>query len=333
MAIIQCFAIMYHFKDIQGIIQKAIASRNFVQEPRGLYEPISYSLNTGGKRLRPVLLLMASNLYTSDIQSALMPALGIEIFHNFTLVHDDIMDKASVRRNHPTVHAKWGTNTAILSGDAMFIRAYDYIFDYRGREAEKVYRVFNQSALRVCEGQQYDMNFETTPDVSEEQYLKMIELKTAELIACSLKIGALIGGANDSEADKIFEFGKNMGMAFQLQDDYLDSFGDEQAFGKNIGGDILADKKTYLVIKAYEKSDEADRNRLDQLIGNKQIDPQSKIHQVKDIYLRLGIDQLTSDKAEEYFQYALTSLDKISKSDEVKKPLQDLAYQMMKRQK
>ncbi len=333
MAIIQCFAIMYYFEEIQGIIRKAIAEQNFVQEPGALYEPISYSLHTGGKRLRPALLLMASNLFTSDLQPALMPALGVEIFHNFTLVHDDIMDKASVRRNHPTVHAKWDINTAILSGDAMFIRAYDYVFDYRGREAHEVYRIFNQSALRVCEGQQYDMNFETTPDVSEQQYLKMIELKTAELIACSLKMGALIGGAEEDQANKIFEFGKNMGIAFQLQDDYLDSFGDEQAFGKNIGGDILSDKKTYLVIKAYEKSDPADREKLDRLIGNKQIDPQSKIQQVKDIYFRLGIDQLTADKAEEYFRDALTSLDKISKSDEVKKPLHDLACRMMKRQK
>ncbi|MGM0531693.1 MAG: polyprenyl synthetase family protein [Bacteroidota bacterium] len=324
---------MYHFEEIQRIIQKTIAAQNFVHEPEALYEPISYSLNTGGKRLRPALLLMAANLYTSDIESFLMPAIGVEIFHNFTLVHDDIMDKASVRRNKPTVHAKWDTNTAILSGDAMFIRAYDFIFDYAGRAAQKVYRVFNQSALRVCEGQQYDMNFETTHDVSEQQYLRMIELKTAELIACSLKMGALIGGTNDGEADTLFEFGKNLGMAFQLQDDYLDSFGDEQAFGKNIGGDILSDKKTYLLIKAYEKSDKADRDRLDQLIGNKQIDPQSKVRQVKEIYLRQGIKQLTADKAEEYFKFALITLNQISKSDEVKKPLQDLAFSMIKRKK
>ena len=246
-------AVMHHFEKIQKIIQNAITGENFTEEPRALYEPISYSLNTGGKRLRPALLLMAVNLYSSDIESFVLPALGIEIFHNFTLVHDDIMDNASLRRNQPTVHAKWDTNTAILSGDAMFIKAYEYILKYEGRKAHAIYKIFNRSAMRVCEGQQYDMNFETSSNVTEHEYLQMIELKTAELIACSLKMGALIGGADDEEADQLFEFGKNLGMAFQLQDDYLDSFGDEQAFGKNIGGDILADKKTYLLIKAYEK--------------------------------------------------------------------------------
>ena len=278
-------------------------------------------------------MLMAVNLYTSNIQLPVMPAIGIEIFHNFTLVHDDIMDNASLRRNKPTVHAKWDTNTAILSGDAMFIKAYDYVFEYKGEKAHEVYRVFNQSAMRVCEGQQYDMNFETTRNVTEEQYLKMIQLKTAELIACSLKMGALIGGAEDGEANFLFEFGRNLGMSFQLQDDYLDTFGDEEFFGKSIGGDILADKKTYLLIKAYDKSDKTDKATLDQLIGNKEIDPHSKVEQIKQIFLRNGIKQLTADKSEEYFNYALNTLDRISKTEEEKKPLKNLAYMMMKREK
>lgn len=326
-------AVMHHFEKIQEIIQNAITGENFTEEPRALYEPISYSLNTGGKRLRPALLLMAVDLYSSDIESFVLPALGIEIFHNFTLVHDDIMDNASLRRNQPTVHAKWDTNTAILSGDAMFIKAYEYILKYEGRKAHAIYRIFNSSAMRVCEGQQYDMNFETSSDVTEKEYLHMIELKTAELIACSLKIGALIGGSDDEEADQLFEFGKNLGMAFQLQDDYLDSFGDEQAFGKNIGGDILADKKTYLLIKAYEKADARDREKLDQLIGNKNIDSQSKIMQVLDIYYRLGIERITAQKAEQYFNDALEILDNLSKTNEEKRPLTELAHSMMKRKK
>jgi len=326
-------AVMHHFEKIQEIIQNAITGENFTEEPRALYEPISYSLNTGGKRLRPALLLMAVDLYSSDIESFVLPALGIEIFHNFTLVHDDIMDNASLRRNQPTVHAKWDTNTAILSGDAMFIKAYEYILKYEGRKAHAIYRIFNRSAMRVCEGQQYDMNFETSSDVTEKEYLHMIELKTAELIACSLKIGALIGGSDDEEADQLFEFGKNLGMAFQLQDDYLDSFGDEQAFGKNIGGDILADKKTYLLIKAYEKADARDREKLDQLIGNKNIDSQSKIMQVLDIYYRLGIERITAQKAEQYFNDALEILDNLSKTNEEKRPLTELAHSMMKRKK
>lgn len=326
-------AVMHHFEKIQEIIQNAITGENFTEEPRALYEPISYSLNTGGKRLRPALLLMAVNLYSSDIESFVLPALGIEIFHNFTLVHDDIMDNASLRRNQPTVHAKWDTNTAILSGDAMFIKAYEYILKYEGKKAHAIYKIFNRSAMRVCEGQQYDMNFETSSNVTEQEYLQMIELKTAELIACSLKMGALIGGADDEEADQLFEFGKNLGMAFQLQDDYLDSFGDEQAFGKNIGGDILADKKTYLLIKAYEKADASDREKLDQLIGNKNIDSQSKIEQVLDIYHRLGVEQITAQKAEQYFNDALEILDNLSKTKEEKRPLTELAHSMMKRKK
>ncbi|MFW6100414.1 MAG: polyprenyl synthetase family protein, partial [Bacteroidota bacterium] len=233
----------------------------------------------------------------------------------------------------PTVHAKWDTNTAILSGDAMFIRAYDFIFDYKGKRAHEVYSLFNQSARRVCEGQQYDMNFETNPDVSEKQYLNMIRLKTAELIACSLKLGALMGGADDGDSDRLFKLGRNLGMAFQLQDDYLDSFGDEEAFGKNIGGDILSDKKTYLLIKAYEKGSKADKDELDQLIGNRKITPTAKIQQVKTIYHRLGIKELTKDKAEEYFKYALDALNELSKSEKQKKPLSALAHDMMQRQK
>lgn len=324
---------MYRFKELQKIIQENIAGQSLLNEPRELYEPIHYSLNTGGKRLRPVMLLMAANLYSHDIQTPIMPAIGIEIFHNFTLLHDDIMDNAKLRRNQPTVHARWDTNTAILSGDAMFIRAYDYIFEYKGENAHNVYHVFNHSARKVCEGQQYDMNFETTHHVTEQQYMKMIELKTAELIACSLKVGALIGGADDQQSDMLFQFGKDLGMAFQLQDDYLDSFGDEQAFGKNIGGDILSGKKTYLLIKAYEKSEKTDKDRLDQLLGDKKIDPQSKIQQVQDIYLRLGIDQIITAKAEKYLEKAFVMLDKIPKSDEAKTPLQELAQGMMKRQK
>ena len=324
---------MHTPEQLQSMVENELTRQNLVREPVELYEPVEYALSTGGKRIRPVLLLMAANLFTENIQPAMMPALGIEIFHNFTLLHDDIMDQASMRRNQPTVHKRWNTNTAILSGDAMFIKAYEYMLHYQGANLREVLDVFNQTALKVCEGQQYDMNFETLDEVSEDEYLKMIGLKTAALIAGSLQIGGFIGGSGSKHAGHLYDFGWNLGVAFQLQDDYLDSFGDPEVFGKNIGGDILADKKTFLLIKALENGDSKQKLKLSRLVGNRDIDPHEKIRSVREIYRDIGVGDLTHIKAEQYYQAALDAMKKIHKTDQEKSSLVGLAERMMKRDK
>jgi len=324
---------MHTFKELQKMIDQHIHSQQLVEEPVELYEPIEYALSTGGKRLRPVLVLMAANLYTDNIQEAVMPALGIEVFHNFTLLHDDIMDQADIRRNQPTVHKKWNANVAILSGDAMFIKAYEYLLHYQGYNLQQVLRVFNDTALKVCEGQQYDMNYEQLDEVDESDYLKMIGLKTAALIAGSLQIGALIGGAGEQESQRLYDFGWNLGVAFQLQDDYLDTFGNSEIFGKSIGGDILADKKTFLFVKAMEKAEGEQKEELSSLVGNKALDPQKKIEAVKKIFRNLGVGDLTHIQAEQYYDKALRQMDKVHRSPQRKAQLLDLADQMMRREK
>lgn len=324
---------MHTFKELQKMVNQHIVSQQLVQEPLELYEPVEYALSSGGKRLRPVLVLMAANLYTDHIEEALMPALGIEIFHNFTLLHDDIMDQAEIRRNQPTVHKKWNANVAILSGDAMFIKAYEYLLYYQGYNLQQVLKVFNETALKVCEGQQYDMNYETVEQVSEAAYLKMIGLKTAALIAGSLQIGALIGGAGEQEARKLYDFGWNLGVAFQLQDDYLDTFGNPEIFGKSIGGDILADKKTFLFVKAMEKAGADQKEELSSLVGNKELDPQEKIDSVKQLFRNLGVGDLTHIQAEQYYDTALREMDKVQGTPTRKAHLLDLADQMMRREK
>jgi geranylgeranyl diphosphate synthase type II len=276
---------------------------------------------------------MAANLFTREIKPAVMPALGIEVFHNFTLLHDDIMDQAELRRNRPTVHKQWNTNTAILSGDAMFIKAYEYMLHYQGANLQQVLRSFNQTALEVCEGQQYDMNFERLKEVSEDQYLQMIGLKTAALIACSLQVGALIGGADDEQAGHLYDFGWNLGVAFQLQDDYLDTFGNPEVFGKSIGGDILADKKTFLVIKAFEKAGPKQRQELNRLIGNKDLNPDEKIRKVKDLFRSIGVGDLTHIKAEKYYEEARRQMELVTRESAMKKPLLEVAESIMRRNK
>jgi geranylgeranyl diphosphate synthase type II len=324
---------MHTPQQLQSMVENELTRQNLVSEPVELYEPVEYALSTGGKRIRPVLLLMAANLFSEEIQPAMMPALGIEIFHNFTLLHDDIMDQASMRRNQPTVYKKWNTNTAILSGDAMFIKAYEYMLYYQGGNLREVLDVFNQTALKVCEGQQYDMNFETLDEVSEQEYLKMIGLKTAALIAGSLQIGGLVGESGRRNAEHLYDFGWNLGVAFQLQDDYLDSFGDPEVFGKNIGGDILADKKTFLLIKALENADSKQKMKLSRLVGNRDMEPQEKIRSVKEIYRDIGVGDLTHIKAEQYYQTALDAMKNINKTDQEKSALIGLAERMMRREK
>jgi geranylgeranyl diphosphate synthase, type II len=324
---------MYDFKTIQDTIENAIEREQWIAEPVALYEPIYYAIRTGGKRLRPALLLMAANLFSDDIEPALLPALGIEIFHNFTLVHDDIMDNAGLRRNNLTVHKKWDANTAILSGDAMFIKSYQYLLAYEGQQANIIFRLFNQTALEVCEGQQYDINFEHAQQVSEQMYLNMIELKTAKLIACSLKMGGLTGGASEYEADLLYKLGIELGHAFQLQDDYLDCFGDPKAFGKKLGGDILADKKTYLSIKTYEKGDMKDKQLLDSLTGSAKISPEKKVKHVMELYRKHGVQEITAAKIMDYFDQALNTLKHIPVREKKKSALKDLIQSVMERNK
>jgi geranylgeranyl diphosphate synthase type II len=321
------------FKELQEIVEQNIKALSLDKNPIGLYEPIKYILSIGGKRIRPVLVLAAYNLYKNNIEDIIPSALALEVFHNFTLLHDDIMDNADIRRNQPTVHKKWSENTAILSGDAMMIEAYKLIAQTNPQYLSAVLNVFNKTALEVCEGQQYDMDFETRLDVSEEEYLEMIRLKTSVLIAGSLQIGAILADAPGEDIQNIYEFGVNLGLAFQLQDDYLDSFGDVSVFGKKIGNDILSNKKTFLLINALRISDKDTHNQLIALIENQNFNPQEKINAVLKIYKKTEADRLLKEKMAFYYEKAVSALNKLSIAQDKTKILRDFAEKMMKREK
>lgn len=293
---------MHNDKEFLEIVNSGLDKLNFGKEPHRLYDPVYYSLSVGGKRIRPVLCLMAAELFGGDYKEALNAAYGVEIFHNFTLLHDDMMDKAEVRRGKPVVHLKWNENIALLSGDAMSVIAYKYISE--SRNLKETLDVFSDTALKICEGQQYDMDFEDSQDVSVDDYLKMINLKTAVLLAASLKIGAISADASDSDKNNLYEFGRNLGMAFQLQDDFLDTFGDVKKFGKKIGGDIVANKKTYLLIKAIEIATGELKEELINWINQKEFDPLEKIEAVRSIYNKLNIARYSEDLIELYFHEA-----------------------------
>ena len=299
------------------IINNAIASIDYPQSTFGLYAPVKYQLDMGGKRVRPLLTVMACDMFGGDIEEAISPALGLEIFHNFTLLHDDVMDKADIRRGRPTVHKAWNENTAILSGDAMQIIATQKICEAPIRVLKEVLDLYNKTALEICEGQQFDMEFETREDVTREEYIEMIRLKTAVLIGCALKMGAIIAGATPSQADAMYKFGENIGLAFQLQDDYLDVYGDAETFGKKIGGDILNNKKTYMLISALSMAEGATKERLQALLAGKADD--EKIAQVTAIYGELGIDKIAREKIAEYSQKALAYLNEIPNNGELMK--------------
>lgn len=299
------------------IINNAIASIDYPQSPFGLYAPVKYQLDMGGKRVRPLLTVMACDMFGGDIEEAISPALGLEIFHNFTLLHDDVMDKADIRRGRPTVHKAWNENTAILSGDAMQIIATQKVCEAPLRVLKEVLDLYNKTALEICEGQQFDMEFETREDVTREEYIEMIRLKTAVLIGCALKMGAIIAGATSSQADAMYKFGENIGLAFQLQDDYLDVYGDAETFGKKIGGDILNNKKTYMLISALSMAEGATKERLQALLAGKADD--EKIAQVTAIYGDLGIDKIAREKIAEYSQKALAYLNEIPNNGELMK--------------
>ena len=307
--------------------------RSLGKEPSGLYEPILYTFSTGGKHIRSSLTLLACNLFSDSIEQAVGPAMGLETFHNFTLIHDDIMDHAAVRRGAPAVHVKWSLNTALLSGDAMHVLACQYMMQAPPDVLTPVLRLFHQTAMEVCEGQQWDMDFEQRDDVAIEEYLKMIELKTSVLLAASACIGGLCGGGSEADCDRLYQFGRNLGLAFQIQDDLLDVYGDPEVFGKALGGDIQSNKKTFLLLTAMNKADAPTRRRLMQALTAGYPSPDAKFREVTGIYRLLHVKEDAEKEIENYFRFALQALDDVSVDDGRKQELRTLAQRLMKRQK
>lgn len=323
---------MKTFDEILSLANSELERINWSRNPEGLYEPIGYILSLGGKRIRPAITLMCANIYTEDIMKAIKPAIGLEIFHNFTLLHDDIMDRADVRRGKPTVHKKWNDNTAILSGDVMQIEAYKWIAETDDKNLKSVLDIFSKTAAEICEGQQFDMEFESRIHVTADEYIEMIRLKTAVLIAAGCQIGALIGGADVKDAELLYEFGKNIGLAFQLKDDLLDVYGNAKSFGKKIGGDILNNKKTYLLINALELAEDKLANELRAWLENNQTDMhEAKIKAVTDIFNRLGVRRLCEEKMDYFYQLACTNLAQTAVAEERKIELKKLAKLLMSR--
>jgi geranylgeranyl diphosphate synthase type II len=321
---------LYTVEALQGIFLEYLRASHINSQPKSLYEPVNYILSLGGKRLRPVLLLMAHNVFNARVESSLPAALAIEVFHNFTLLHDDIMDNAPLRRGQPTVHAKYGHNAGILSGDAMLILAYRLLEKCNINQLPDLLRIFNRFALEVCEGQQYDMDFERRDDVSIAEYLKMIELKTAALLDGALEMGALLGGATIDAAQALGAFGRNIGIAFQLQDDILDTFGSPEKFGKKVGGDIVQNKKTYLLLKAFDCASTDERKQLQAALG--ETDEARKIAQVTAIFDELGVKEMAEAQMQAYLNVAFAQLDVSQLPAERTQPLRHLAEQLMGRE-
>lgn len=322
---------MYTVAQLLEKINHYIANMSYSRPPKGIYDPIEYVLAIGGKRIRPTLALMAYNIYKENVDDALSAAVAIEVYHNYTLLHDDLMDKADVRRGHPTVHKKWDDNTAILSGDMMLVLAYKLIQQCEESNLKEVLNIFTETALEIGEGQQYDMEFENRMDVSEDEYINMIRLKTSVLLAASLKIGALLGGASVADAANLYDFGLQLGLAFQLQDDLLDVYGDPAVFGKRVGGDILCNKKTYMLINALQLAESKQRESLQRWIEASEYDPTEKVQAVTAIYDEIGIKEMCQTKIESYFESAKQCLDKVNVSDERKAALKEMAHLLMNR--
>ncbi len=323
---------MFTTKELLEKVNRYIADWDYSREPKGLYEPIRYVLSLGGKRIRPVLMLMAYNLYKEEVDSVLPVAVGLETYHNYTLLHDDLMDKADMRRNKPTVHKVWNENTAILSGDTMLVLAYQQMCRIDNQVLlKKVLDIFTEMALEIGEGQQYDMEFETRDDVTEEEYIEMIRLKTSVLLASALKIGALLGGASDKEACLLYDYGVQVGLAFQLQDDYLDVYGDPAVFGKKIGGDILCNKKTYMLINALLLADDGQRAELKRWIDAREYEPQEKIQAVTALYDQIGIRELCDKKITAYFEKAGECLNALEVDDCRKQMLREFIGSLIHR--
>jgi len=322
---------MYSFQHYQELLTNEINNLKFEREPRELYEPIEYILTIGGKRLRPVVTLMTCDIFGGDLKKAMYPAIGMEMFHNFTLIHDDIMDRAPVRRGFATVHTKWDENRAILSGDAMLILANQFMLKADDDVLREVMELYNISGLLVCDGQQYDMNYESRNRTSIDEYIRMIELKTAVLISSCFRLGAVIAKTSSENKDIIEKFGHNLGISFQLEDDILDAFGDYSKFGKSIGGDILANKKTYLLLKAFELARGKDLEDLESWFEHKVHIPEHKVQAVLDIYNKLNIRELSKKASRHYFDLSIEQLNKLQISDDAKNTLYELADYLINR--
>ena len=321
----------YPFAQLLDKVNAHIEQLDYAHEPMNLYEPVKYILSLGGKRIRPAMMLMAYNMYRDDVDRILDPALALEIYHNFTLLHDDLMDHADVRRGKPTVHKRWDANTAILSGDVMLSLADIYMSRVDDAHFREVMATFHKTSIEIAEGQQYDMDFEARTDVTEAEYIEMIRLKTSVLLACALKIGAILGGATKEDAEHLYRLGECIGLAFQLRDDYLDVYGDPKVFGKKIGGDILCNKKTYLYINALRLADKEQRAVLDYWAAATDINPEEKIAAVTDIYNKVGLPEMSRAIEEHYYSLAKDELEALSVSTEQKAVLAQFMAMLMQR--
>lgn len=322
---------MYTSEEILKMVNDYISKLAYDRKPKSLYEPVEYALSMGGKRIRPTLMLLAYNLFRDDPEKILMPATALETYHNYTLLHDDLMDNADLRRGHQTVHKRWSPNVAVLSGDAMLVLAYKRMEQVPVEMFRPIMQLFTETALEIGEGQQYDMEFESRTDVSEEEYIEMIRLKTSVLLACAMKMGAILAGASEQDQDNLYKFGEQVGLAFQLQDDYLDVYGDTKVFGKAIGGDIVSNKKTYMLINAYNKAGQAQRDELDRWMTAKEFDRNEKVAAVTDLYNQLGIDRMALCKIESYFDESRKYLDAVSVEDGRKEEIRRYAQLMLNR--
>ncbi len=323
---------MQKIVELQELVNKAIANHKYSKYPEELYDPLDYIMSLGGKRMRPLLVLLAHELFSSKKEQALNAALAVETFHNFSLIHDDIMDEAPLRRGKPTVHEKWNHNTAILSGDVMLVKAYELLSEYPPEVFHQLIKLFNKTAVEVCEGQQIDMMFEKQRDVNVDAYLKMIELKTAVLLACSLEMGAIIAGANKKDAEDLYEFGRLMGIAFQLQDDYLDVYADPEKFGKQVGGDIIANKKTFLWIEAHRLANPQQLEVLKYWENLTVFKAEEKVNAITQIYSEIGIPELCTQKINEFANKAFEILASINADIDAKNVLKKLSEDLLVRE-
>ena len=322
---------MLKSEEILSVVNEAIQSLPFNRQPTSLYEPVRYVLSIGGKRMRPVLMLLAYNLFKDNPQSILNQACALETYHNYTLLHDDLMDNADLRRGHETVHKRWNANTAILSGDSMLVLAFQQMAQCPEDKLKAVLDLFTETALEIGEGQQYDMDFEHRMDVREDEYIEMIRLKTSVLLACALKMGALLADASADDADLLYTFGEQIGLAFQLQDDFLDVYGDTKVFGKAIGGDIVSNKKTFMLINAFLRANEQQRAELHRWVEATEFDEQEKIAAVTRLYNEIGIDTLAQERIDHYFKQGLACLEAVKIDAERKEQLTAYVYKLMKR--
>ncbi len=322
---------MLKSEEVLSIVNEAIQSLPFNRQPTSLYEPVRYVLSIGGKRMRPVLMLLAYNLFKDNPQSILNQACALETYHNYTLLHDDLMDNADLRRGHETVHKRWNANTAILSGDSMLVLAFQQMAQCPEDKLKAVLDLFTETALEIGEGQQYDMDFEHRMDVREDEYIEMIRLKTSVLLACALKMGALLADASADDANLLYSFGEQIGLAFQLQDDFLDVYGDTKVFGKAIGGDIVSNKKTFMLINAFLRANEQQRAELHRWVEATEFDEQEKIAAVTRLYNEIGIDTLAQERIDHYFKQGLACLEAVKIDAERKEQLTAYVYKLMKR--